>query len=108
MATKISMSDVLKKMKKKKTMLVDVLNPEYYEKVHLKGAINIPIDRLEEEVKDRIDPETPVITYGIDYESPVSKIAAEMLENLGYKDVSYYAGGRKEWLESEMPVEKSD
>lgn len=106
MAKKVQMSSVLKRMGGEEAVLIDILDPELYEKVHLKGAINIPMDRLEEEVRERVGPDTPVIIYGIDFESPVSRIAAEKLEQMGYRDVSYYAGGRKEWLEAQMPVDR--
>lgn len=108
MVRKTKMSSVLKKLGEQDVVLIDVLDPESYEKVHLKGAINIPMERLEDEIKDRVDLETPIITYGIDYECPVSKMAAEKLEEMGYKNVSYYAGGKKEWLEAQMPVDKKD
>jgi len=108
MAKKVNMSSVLKRLGEEEVVLIDVLDPEIYDKLHLQGAINIPMDRLEEEVLDRVDRETPVITYGIDFECPVSKTAAEKLEQMGYSDVSYYAGGRKEWLEAQMPVEKKE
>jgi len=107
MARKTNMSSVLRRLGEQEVVLIDVLDPESYGKVHLKGAINIPMEKLEDEVRERVDPGTPVITYGIDYECPISKMAAEKLEELGYRDVSYYAGGKKEWLEAQMPVERS-
>lgn len=102
------MSTVLRRLGQQNVLLIDVLDPESYEKVHLQGAINIPMEQLEDEIRDRVDPGTPIITYSIDYECPISRMAAEKLEEMGYQDVSYYAGGKKEWLESEMPVEKKD
>jgi rhodanese-related sulfurtransferase len=106
MARKIKMSSVLRRLGEQKVVLIDVLDPESYDMIHLKGAINIPVEILEDEIRERVDPGTPVITYGIDYECPISKMAAEKLEEIGYRDVSYYAGGKKEWLEAQMPVEK--
>lgn len=108
MARKIKMSSVLKRLGEQDAVIIDVLDPESFAKVHLKGAINIPMEHLEEEIRNRFDPGTPVITYSIDYECPISRMAAEKLEEMGFRDVSYYAGGRKEWLEAQMPVDKKD
>jgi len=102
------MSSVLKRLGEQSVVLIDVLDPESYAKVHLKGAINIPMEHLEEKIRDQVDPTTPVITYSIDYECPISRMAAEKLEEMGFRDVSYYAGGKKEWLEAQMPVDKKD
>jgi rhodanese-related sulfurtransferase len=106
MVKKVHMSSVLKRMGNEETVLIDILDAEIYEKIHLMGAINIPMERLEDEVREKVDPDTPVILYGIDYECPVSKRAGEILEEMGYTDVSYYPGGRKEWFEEGMPVEE--
>jgi rhodanese-related sulfurtransferase len=43
--------------------LVEVLPREEYEEEHLPGAINIPIRRIDEEARDRLDPNRPVIVY---------------------------------------------
>lgn len=108
MVRKTKMPSVLKRLGEQDVVLIDVLDPESYEKVHLKGAINIPMEYLEEEIRDRVDPDTPIITYSIDYECPISRMAAEKLAEMGYQDVSYYAGGKQEWLEAQMPVDKKD
>ena len=106
MPREIKISSVLRRMAVKNAVLIDVLDPDSFKKVHLKGAMNIPYKELEEVIPERVDPDTPVITYSNDYFCPVSKMAAEKLEEMGYKKVSYYKGGKKEWLEAGMPVEK--
>ena len=105
MAKSITISGVLRNILDQSAVIIDVLDPESYDKVHIRRAINVPIKKLEKEAPEKIDPEMPVITYSIDYECPISKMAAEKLEDLGFKDVYYYPGGKKEWLETEMPVD---
>jgi rhodanese-related sulfurtransferase len=106
MANEIKISSILRKVAVKNAVLIDVLEPESFKKVHLKGAVNIPFHKLEKEIHGKVDPDTPVITYSKDYFCPISKLAAEKLEKMGYKKVSYYKGGKKEWLEVGMPTEK--
>lgn len=37
-----------------------------------------------------------------------SEIAAERLEQLGYGNVRVYLGGKEDWVEHGLPVERSD
>jgi len=43
--------------------LVEVLPKEEYEEEHLPGAINIPLRKLDEEARERLDPQRPVVVY---------------------------------------------
>jgi rhodanese-related sulfurtransferase len=105
MAKSVSIDDVLRNIMDQSAEIVDVLDPESYDEVHIRGAINIPIKRLEKEASEKISRDKPIVTYSIDYECPISKMAAEKLEEMGYSDVSYYSGGKKEWIAMEMPVD---
>jgi rhodanese-related sulfurtransferase len=88
--------------------LVDVLAEEIHDKIHIKGSINIPYSRLEHDAFKKLDPTDMIITYSIDYECPVSKFAAEKLQEFGFRKTYYYPGGLKEWLEASLPVVKSE
>jgi rhodanese-related sulfurtransferase len=48
--------------------LVEVLSPHAYEKMHISGAINIPLARLAEEAPGTLDPERPIIAYCYDFQ----------------------------------------
>jgi len=104
MAKTVQISEVLKALVDQTAIIIDILEPEAYHKVHIKNAINVPVRHIEEDIFAKVDKKTPLIIYGIDYEDPTARIAAEKLEEMGYEDVSYYPGGKKEWLETEMPV----
>jgi rhodanese-related sulfurtransferase len=43
--------------------LVEVLPSEEYEEEHLPGAVNIPLRRIDDEARKRLDPSRPVILY---------------------------------------------
>jgi rhodanese-related sulfurtransferase len=107
MIKKIDLKSLKDKIEKKQVNLIDVLDKDSYEKVHIKGAINIPFLKMDEDaVKKQIDPEKEIVVYSIDYDCPVSKIAAGKLKKFGYKNVFYYHGGKQEWLEAGLPVVK--
>jgi rhodanese-related sulfurtransferase len=108
MIKKIDLKNLKDKIENQQVNLIDVLDEESYKKVHIKGAINIPFLKLDKEaVTKQIDPEKEIVVYSIDYDCPVSKIAADKLKKIGYKNVFYYHGGKQEWLEAGLPVVKS-
>lgn len=106
MAKEVKITEVVNALVERSAVIIDVLEPEDYNKVHIKNAINVPVKNLEKEISKKVDRETPVIIYSIDYECPVSRIAAEKMLGMGYENVRYYPGGREEWLKMEMPVDR--
>ena len=108
-AKKITIRRLKKLIEKKKGItLVDVLAEEIYEKIHIKGSINIPYTRLDHDAFTKLDPRKIIITYSIDYECPVGRLAALKLREFGFRKVYYYPGGLKEWLEADLPVVRSE
>lgn len=74
-----------------KTHLIDVRTEEEYSQGHVPNSINIPVDRLEEEIEDLItNTEDIVIVYC--RSGSRSKQAADVLSKLGYSLV-FDAGG---------------
>jgi rhodanese-related sulfurtransferase len=55
--------DEVQRLLSEGAQLVEVLPREEYEEEHLPGAISIPIRRIDEEARDRLDPNRPVIVY---------------------------------------------
>ncbi|MEE4215195.1 MAG: rhodanese-like domain-containing protein [Bacteroidales bacterium] len=108
MAKKAKITEVVNALVESSAVIIDVLEPEAYNKVHIKNAINVPVKNLEKEILKKVDRKTPVIIYSIDYECPVSRIAAEKMLDMGYENVRYYPGGKEEWLKMDMPVERND
>jgi len=86
--------------------LIDVLEPEEYQQLHIKGAINIPYHKIGYDAEGNFDKGEEIIVYCSDYDCTSSLIAARKLQQLGYHNIYRYAGGKKEWMESNMPVEK--
>ena len=72
--------------------IVDVRNHEEYVAGHIKGAINIPLLKIED---IDIDTSNQIIVYC--QSGKRSSQAAEKLINMGYKDVSDM-GGINEWF----------
>ena len=108
MVRKVSLLSLPKMLKKEDVILVDVMDEEIHQNIHIKGAVNIPYLKLEYDAIKKLDPGSVIVTYSIDYDCPVSKLAAKKLRRCGFRKVYYYPGGLQEWLEANLPVEKTE
>ena len=88
--------------------VVEVLAPEYYHKFHLPGAINVPLgDDFDEQIQKAVpDTEQPVVVYCQNAECQASPKAAQRMEELGYRQVLDYEGGKVDWQNAGLPTEK--
>jgi len=98
--TEISMADAHEQTKQNSAIvMLDVRYRHEYKNGHIKGAVNIPIDELEDTVVDLIpDKKTTIYCYsqGINRASH----AVQKLRHLGYRN-AYNAGSIEDW-EGEM------
>lgn len=87
--------------------LVEALGAAYFADAHLPGAINIPPDQV-----DRLAPtllpdlEAPIVVY-CSGTCQNSEIVARRLVELGYGSVRVYLGGKEDWVEHDLPVERA-
>ncbi len=73
------------------TILIDVRSAEEYASGHLRGAVNIPHDRITEEIGSvAADKSTPVILYC--RSGRRADTALNALKAAGYENVSNYGG----------------
>lgn len=79
------------------TVVIEVLPEEEYTRLHIKGAINIPIERIGREARARFRPEQPLVVYCSDRDCPTSDLAAKKLEAFGFGNVFEYVEGKADW-----------
>jgi len=93
------------------TVMIDVRTPQ---ELLLRGGMidaprtyNVPRGWLEFRIADLVpDPDTPIVVYcGRNERSP---LAAAMLMDMGYRNVSNYADGFFAWRDGGLPVEAPD
>jgi rhodanese-related sulfurtransferase len=90
-----------------KLVLLEALPREYYEQAHLPGALNLPLDGLEELAPRLVpDRDAQVVVYCKDEPCPNSDLAARRLRRLGYTNVHDYVAGKAEWIAAGLPVER--
>ncbi len=107
MAKKISKEDLQKKLERNNEQfhLVEVLKPDEYSNLHIKGAINIPLESISKESRAKFSNDDEIVVYCSDSSCTASPKAAEKLEKLGFKNVYHFKGGKKEWIEAGLPTE---
>lgn len=102
----VTKEEVLKHLENGTAVVVDVLARHSYGQVHIKGAVSIPFDMVEDGRLDAIFGKNDVITYCKNHTCLASKRAARILREKGYNAMAY-EGGIEEWEKSGLPVEGS-
>jgi rhodanese-related sulfurtransferase len=100
----ISIDEVQAKLQAgEKFMLVDVREESEYAKDHLPGAIHLGKGIIERDIEERVpDPSTPMVLYcGGGFRSA---LAADNLQEMGFRNVLSMDGGIREWREKGLPL----
>lgn len=90
-------------------VLLEALPEKYYRDGHLPGALHMPHDRARE-LAPALAPDraAEIVVYCASDTCQNSHIAANQLAQLGYTNVAVYAGGKKEWSEAGLPLERAE
>ena len=89
-------------------VLVEALGAGFYFDAHLPGAVNIPPGQVDELAAVLLpDRGRPVVVYCSE-SCASSEAVARRLEQLGYTAVAVYAGGKEEWVEHGLPLERCE
>ena len=87
-------------------VLVEALGPAFFADAHLPGAINLPPAALGESIDDAIpDRDARIVVY-CSRSCEMSLDMARRLTALGYTRVEHYPGGKEDWVEAGLPVER--
>ena len=90
-------------------VLVEALPEKYYRDWHLPGARHLPHDRVDALAPTVLpDKSAEIVVYCASSTCQNSHLAARRLAALGYTNVAVYPGGKKDWQEAELPVERVD
>jgi rhodanese-related sulfurtransferase len=90
-------------------VLLDALAPMAYAHSHLPGAINLPPSAVDRTVVERRIPDknAVVIVYCANPNCDDSIATAQRLQELGYTNVRHYPGGKNEWRDAGLPLERA-
>lgn len=86
--------------------LIEALGPDWYDDAHLPSALNIPPSRVEQLAAQVLpDPDEPIVVYASRTCGDAAVVGAA-LEALGYRRVQVYLGGKEDWIEAGLRVER--
>ena len=86
--------------------LVEALPEPHYRDLHLPTAINLPPDQVDALAATRLpDRDAAIVVYCTNTGCGHSHDVAGRLVELGYTNVSRYAGGKEEWYAADLPTE---
>jgi rhodanese-related sulfurtransferase len=89
-------------------ILVEALGTGFYDDAHLPGAINIPPGQVDTLARALLpDRDASIVVY-CTRAGASSDAVARRLEELGYSTVAVYTGGKEDWVEHGLPVERLD
>ncbi len=87
-------------------ILVEALPEKYFRDRHLPGALHLPHDQVKQLAASVLpDKDAEIVTYCASATCQNSHIAAKVLTQMGYTNVSVYPGGKQDWIEAGLPVE---
>jgi len=87
--------------------LVEALPEKYYQDWHLPGARHLPHTEVRDLAATVLpDRSADIVVYCASTTCQNSHIAAGILGQLGYANVSVYAGGKQDWSEAGLAVER--
>jgi len=87
--------------------LVEALPEKYYRDAHLPGAKHLPHDQVRQLAPSVLpDKDAEIVAYCASATCQNSHIAAKTLAQLGYTNVAVYGGGKQDWQEAGLPVER--
>jgi rhodanese-related sulfurtransferase len=107
MATPVTREELLGKLRREDAIaLVEALGSGYFADAHLPGAMNIPPDQVDRLAPHLLpDTNVEVIVY-CSGTCENAAIVARRLADLGYEHVGIYSGGKADWVEHGLPVER--
>jgi rhodanese-related sulfurtransferase len=90
-------------------VLVDALTEDMFHESHLPGAINIPYDHVKQFAKKSLpDKDAEIVVYCASPACDAAEKTALALEQMGYRDVRHYQGGKKDWHDAGLPLEVAE
>jgi rhodanese-related sulfurtransferase len=88
-------------------VLVEALPEKYYRDWHLPGARHLPHDRVDALAPVVLpDKAAEIVVYCASSTCQNSHIAARRLEQFGYTNVAVFPGGKQDWQDAGLPVER--
>ena len=108
MVKTISREELKRKIENnEKFILLDIRSEKAFCKRHIKGAISLNIRKIWR-AEQEFEKDEEIIVYCASFSCIKSLRVANMLEEMGFKNVKDYEGGLREWISAGYPIEKGE
>jgi len=90
-------------------VIVDVRSPEEFAKGHVPGAVNIPMEKMQERLQELMNAKNKnqdIVLYC--HSGRRSAIAAETLRKNGFDKLLHMEGDMQKWSDDKLPIESSE
>jgi rhodanese-related sulfurtransferase len=104
---RITVEELKKLMDEKKVVVVDVRSVDAYNIGHIKGSINLPLEKIQAGEYKNLPHDKRIITYCSCGAEHSSAVASVLLEKAGFKDGATLLGGTNAWQQSGGEMEKA-
>lgn len=104
----ISLEDAKELCTSNTVIFLDARSPEHYKKGHIRCALNIPWQSLDEyldRVLDEIPDDAWIVTYCDGEDCSLSEDLAKELLSMGYEKVRVLLNGWTRWVQAGLPTE---
>ncbi|HYD19104.1 MAG TPA: rhodanese-like domain-containing protein [Patescibacteria group bacterium] len=86
--------------------ILEALPKSEYAQGHLPGAVSMPLEKIAEEAPRALpDKSQKIVTYCSSADCAASTKAAEILESMGYTNVSDFVEGKAGWKLAGLPLQ---
>lgn len=89
--------------------LINVLGEEDFERAHIPGSRNVPVDRddFERQIERMAgSKDETIVVYCASHDCEASPKAARKLDEAGFREVYDFEGGIKSWMEADYDVKR--
>jgi len=103
----ISLTKAVRLFQQNKAVFLDARPVEFYDQGHIKGALSLPWNMVDEkcmEIMDKIPSDSTIITYCDGPTCELSEMLAEYMIDMGFEDVHTLINGWTLWKQQNLPV----
>jgi thiosulfate sulfurtransferase len=105
----ISLDEAAAKFQSKNVIFLDARLPEDYQIGRIRGAVNLPFEELEAfwpKIRDSLPFDKEYVVYCSGDECELSLFLGREMMAQGYKNISIFYGGWREWEKAKLPIER--
>lgn len=104
----IKVAEAYDLFEKKEAVFIDARSADHYRRGHIKGALSLPAyeaDSYLDSVVSKVSPEKTVVAYCSGEECDESHKVADILMQIGYRNIIIFSSGFQAWQRAGFPVE---